>query len=172
MNAEIDRYLSTLLSFTPGHKRGNQIGGDYASLIHVPVSGPERVYSIAFGEEVNVLTTAKYQETLWDALEESDSDFIDSLRPQVDVLQAEVGADHPVFEFLEVESLSACANFSDGAPGLDYLLPTDVAAFGQASVVECWEPFGRDELNWISMIGAMQTLVLQYEFAAAGGTAE
>lgn len=171
MNADIDRYLSTLLSFTPGHKRGNRIGGDYASLIHVPVSGPERVYSIAFGEEVNVLTTAKYQETLWDALEESDSDFIDSLRPQVDVLQAEVGADHPVFEFLEVESLSACANFSDGAPGLDYYLLMWQHS-GQASVVECCEPFGRDELNWISMIGAMQTLVSQYEFAAAGGTAE
>jgi hypothetical protein len=37
---------------------------------------------------------------------------------------------------------------------------------GQASVVECWEPYGRDDFHWMPLIGSMEVLASQFEYAA------
>ncbi len=164
MNVNIDRYLTTLLSYTPGHKRGSRIGGDYVSLIHVPVAGPEEVYSVAFGEKGNFLSHAKYRETIWKYLESCDANETVDIQPLVNVLQAEVDPSHPVFKFIDLSLLRRCENRNDGCSGLDYYLLM-WQKDGCASVVECWEPYGRNIESWITLIGAMQVLTSQYEYA-------
>ncbi len=166
MNANIDRYLSALLSFTPGPNRPNRIGGDYASLIHIPVSGPEKVYSVAFGDECNILTVARYSETIWECLNTGKANDVLGVPPQVNVLQAEVEATHPVFDILDETLLAGCENRSDGGPGLEYYMLMWQKS-GQASVAECWEPYGRNDDDWISLVGAMEVLSSQYEYAVA-----
>jgi len=163
MNTEIDRYLSTLLSFAPGPRRTSRIGGDYASLIHIPVTGPEKVYSVAFGDEVNILTVARYRETIWEYMSLG---MNGDPSPQVNVLQAEVETSHPVFEILDENLLTECENRSDGGPGLEYCMLVWQKS-GHASVAECWEPYGRNDEDWISLIGSMEVLSSQYEYAVA-----
>ncbi len=166
MNVDIDQYLSTLLSFTPGHSHENRIGGDYVSLIHVPASGQEKVYSIAFGDEVNVLTVAQYHETIWEYMKAGiDSELAETV-PKLNVLQVEVELAHPVFNIVGKNLLTRCENHSDGGQGLDYYLLMWQKS-GSASVVECWEPYGRNDDEWITVIGAIEVLSSQFEYAAA-----
>lgn len=166
MNADIDSYLSTLLSFSPGHNRANRIGGDYVSLVHVPVTGPEKVYSIAFGDQSNILTVARYSETIWEYLKTGNGSECLGTAPQVNVLQTEVDLCHPVFEILDLPLLKECGNRSDGGPGLEYYLLMWQKS-GNASVVECWEPYGRNDDDWITLIGGVEVLSSQYEYAAS-----
>lgn len=163
MNTEIDRYLSTLLSFTPGPSRSGRRGGDYVSLIHIPVTGPEKVYSVAFGDEGNILTVARYRETIWECMSLG---MNGDPSPQVNVLQAEVETSHPVFEILDEHLLTGCENRSDGGPVLEYYMLMWQKS-GHASVAECWEPYGRNDEEWISLVGAMEVLSSQYEYAVA-----
>ena len=165
MTNDIDRYLSALLAFTPGHKRNNRFGGDYASLIHVPADGPEQVYSIVFNEDSNVLTLARYRETVWKFLEDCDLVESKNVSPEVDVLQSEVDLDHPIFNYIDLPLLLECRDHSDGGPGLDYYMLM-WQKDGHASVVECWEPYGRNDRNWMTLIGSMEVLASQYEYAA------
>lgn len=166
MSANIDRYLTTLLSFTPGPSRSNRVGEDYASLIHIPVTGPEKVYSVVFGEEANFFTVARYQETIWESMQAGKGTGLLEDPPQVNVLRAEVETDHPVFEILDVSLLKQCENRSDGGPGLDYYMLMWQKS-GCASVAECWEPYGRNDEAWTSLVGAMEVLSSQYEYAVA-----
>ncbi len=168
MNTEIDRYLSTLLSFTPAQRGDSRMGEDYVSLIHVPVSGPEEIYSIVFGEHENLLTTARYRSALWETLDYETDDPLAEPAPSVDVVQAQVESTHPIIEFLGPDQLSGCENYSDGGPGMDYYLLM-WQRDGLASVVECWEPYGRDSENWNTVIGAARVLASQYEHAAISG---
>jgi len=166
MTNDIDHYLSALLAFTPGHRRNNRFGGDYASLIHVPADGPEQVYSIVFNEDSNVLTLARYREPVWKYLE--DCALVDSneISPEVNVLQTEVESSHPVFEFVDLPLLLACQDFSDGGPGMDYYMLM-WQKDGNASVVECWEPYAQEDQNWMMLIGSMEVLASQFEYAVA-----
>lgn len=158
MISRIERYLEALLSFVP-RNAGSRFSRDFVALIHVPADGPEQVYSLTLGCDP-ILTVARYRETVWDLLESGGPGSM----PELDALQAQVPSDHPVFEYLDREALSACENVSDGMAGLDYYLMI-WQKDGVADVVECWEPYGRDQEDWLSVIGALQTLSGQYEYA-------
>lgn len=161
MISTVERYLETLLSFVP-RSVGSRFSGDFVAVIHVPADGPEQVYSLTLDSDP-VLTVARYRETVWDLLESAESGCASA--PQLDALQAQVPSDHPVFEYLDRSALAACENISDGIPGLDYYLMI-WQKDGAADVVECWEPYGRDQEEWLTVIGALQALSGQYEYAA------
>ncbi len=166
MSENIDRYLSTLLSFTPSARRSKRVGADYISLIHIPAKGSEKVYSLTFGEDSHSLTVARYQDTIWEGMQPGkDLAFLEE-SPEVDVLRAAVDSDHPVFQFLSKSLLSQCENFSEGGPGLDYYLLMWQRS-GCASVAECWEPYGRDDEAWTTLVSALEVLSSQYEYALA-----
>ena len=165
MILSVDKYLDALLSFVP-RKRGNRLVGDYVALIHVPAAGPERVYSLSFDNEHPFFTVANYRETVWELLQNQGDREIQT-RPNLDALRAEVSTEHPVFAFLDVASLSACGNVSDGRPGMDYYLML-WQKDGQANVVECWEPYARNDEAWLTVVGALQALYSQYQFAVEG----
>lgn len=159
MSFNLDSYLDSLLAFVP-KSRGNRAAGDYLALIHVPVAGPERVYSLRYDDEHPVLCVASYRESLWDLV-----DAEEGARPDLDALQVALPADHPALDFLGLDALSACRNYSDGRPGMDYYLMIWQRQ-GEADVVECWEPYLRRQDAWAQIIGAMQVLASQYERAA------
>lgn len=163
MIISIDNYLDALLSFIP-RSRSNRLSGDYISLIHVPAMGPERVFSIRFDERTPLFTVASYRQTVWELLERSGPAPVET-RPELDALQATLSADHPVFSFLDAAALSACQNVSDGCPGMDYYLML-WQKDGLAQVVECWEPYARNEESWLTVIGALQALYGQFQYAA------
>ena len=159
----IDNYLSTLLAFAHGGQKGRASQGDYVSLIHVPVEGPESVYSLSLDDRQPMLSLARYKETVWEyvrAMSDRERDF----QPRVDLLRAAVEEGHPVFNFLSREALEGCVNYGDGQPGLDYFLLM-WQRDGACDVVECWEPYGRQDLSWMTLIGALQALSSQYEYA-------
>lgn len=164
MTNNIDRYLSTLLAFTPSSKRNNRVGGDYVSLIHVPANGPEQVYSVAFNETSNLLTLARYQEPVWRFLEDCELLGFEDASPEVNVLQSEVERTHPVFEFIDLPLLLECQDHPDGEAGLDYYMLM-WQKDGNASVVECWEPYGREDSSWVTLIGSMEALASQIEYS-------
>lgn len=166
MTGSIDRYLSTLLSYTPAHKRYHRFAGDYLSLVHVPANGAERVYSVVCNPKAHILTTVRYRETVWKSLEDRELVGDVEFSPQVDVLRTSADATHPIFKIIDQDLLSACRDQSDGGEGMDYFMLM-WQKDGEASVVECWEPFGRDDANWTTLISAVETLASQYEFAAA-----
>jgi len=165
MTNDIDQYLSMLLSFTPCHKRNSRFSGDYVSLIHVPANGPEQVYSVVFNDDSNVLTLARYCETVWEFLEDCELVGSNDRSPEVNVLQVNIEKDHPVFNFLDLPLLRECQDHSDGEQGMDYYMLM-WQKDGHASVVENWEPYGRDDFNWMSLIGSMEVLASQFEYAA------
>ncbi|MBT3481675.1 MAG: hypothetical protein HN457_09635 [Opitutales bacterium] len=165
MTNDIDQYLSSLLSFTPCRKRNNRFSGDYVSLIHVPANGPEQVYSVVFNDDSNVLTLARYCETVWELLEDCELVGSDDRSPEVDVLQTKVKPDHPVFNFLNRSLLQECQDHSDGERGMDYYMLM-WQKDGQGSVAECWEPYGRNDFNWMALVGSMELLASQFEYAA------
>lgn len=162
MDISIDKYLSTLLSFAPCDKGDGRKAGDYISLIHIPVEGPEEVYSLSFDSSNPTLVVARFQETVWDYLAKSRSGSC-QLAPQVDVLQAITEYEHPIFDYVNPSLLADCMSHSDGRPGMDYYLL--MWQFdGYSSVSECWEPYRRGASSWITLIGAMQALSSQYEY--------
>lgn len=163
MIISIDKYLDALLSFVP-RNRNSRMGGDYVALIHVPATGPERVYSLVYDDQSPLLTVANYRETVWEMLERSENGEREA-RPELDALQATLSPDHPVFSFLDAAALSACRNLSDGQPGMDYYLML-WQKDGEANVVEAWEPYGHDDQAWLTVIGAMQVLYSQFQYAA------
>jgi hypothetical protein len=163
---EMDRYLSLLMAFVPGGGKGVLRGRDYLSLIHAPARGPERVYSLGFGADSHRFTLSGFREAIWSSLDKN-AQTGDSLpSPEVDVLQAETEASHPVFEIINTTLLENCRTDSFGGSGLDYYLLM-WQKDGQGAVVECWEPFGRQKSHWITLIGALEVLASQYEFACS-----
>ena len=84
----------------------------------------------------------------------------------MDVVQTEAEASHPVFEILTTALLEDCETDSLGGSGLDYYMLM-WQKDGWGSVVECWEPFGRQKSHWITLIGALEVLASQYEFACS-----
>lgn len=156
-----EKYLDSLLSFIPKNK-GSRLNSDYVSLIHVPAIGSECVYSLSFDEPHALLTVARYKEAVWKNIEDTEVDA----RPELDALQASVSSDHPVFQLLDLETLATCENISDGSPAsMDYYLML-WQKNGQANVVECYEPYSRESKSWINVIGALQALSSQFEYAA------
>ncbi len=166
MNCSIDRYLSTLLSFTPAHKRHNRFSGDYLSLVHVPAEGAERVYSLVLNPKAHIFTLARYQETVWEGLEDRELVGESEYSPEVNVLRTFVDATHPICSLIDAALLLDCEDRSDGGAGMDYYMLM-WQKDGNASVVECWEPFGRNDPAWTTLISAVETLATQYEFTAA-----
>ena len=162
MISTVEHYLETLLAFVPSKKNG-RFSGDYVSLIHVPAQGAECVYTLTFGA-TPCLTVARYRDAVWEIVDHVSQGGGE--RPQLDALQAIVPADHPVFGFLDAEAIVACDNHSDGGSGLDYYLMLWQRE-GMADVVENWEPFSRDDQAWTNVIGALQTLAGQYEYATS-----
>ena len=166
----VDKYLSTLLTFAHGGQKGRKSQSDYVSLIHVPVEGSESVYSVSFDRESPMLSMARYQETVWEYVRKQGERRTET-QPRVDVLRAEIDADHPVFEFLSRKSLERCETFSDGQPGLEYFLLM-WQRDGVEEVIECWEPYGRQDFSWMTLIGALQALSSQYEYALLDANCE
>ncbi len=162
MLSTVEKYLETLLAFVPKRKAGRH-AVDYVSLIHVPVHGPERVYSLVFDKKSPLLTVARYKETVWEIVERKPVDG-ESLSPELDALQAEVAADHPVFEYLDTPTLGRCQNHSEGGVGQEYFLML-WQKDGQANVVECYEPHFIQDSSWQTVIDAMQALSGQFEYA-------
>lgn len=160
MISAVDRYLNTLLAFVP-QRQGRRFAGDYVSLIHVPAAGAEKVYSLVFGEQRHRLTVASYKDAVWQVVEQLEAS---AFGPGVRALQAEIEADHPVCDFLDVDSLRACKSYGDGRPGLDYYLML-WQKDGEADVVECYEPYVRANQAWVSLIGSLQVLSSQFEYA-------
>ena len=160
MEFTVDTYLETLLAFVPKNT-GKRLGCDYVSLIHVPARGPERIYSLSFDDEAPVLTLAQFRETVWEVLQGRESGSA-QMRPNIDAIQAQVPHDHPIFDFIDGDTLRSCGNYSDGQAGLDYYLMV-WQKDGEANVVECWEPYGRGSQAWLTVIGALQALSSQYE---------
>lgn len=164
MISAVEKYLDTLLAFVP-QKKGTRNCKDYVSLIHVPAKGPEKVYSLVLDEEFPVLTVASYKHAVWEVIENVEGD---RYSPELDALQAQVPADHPAFIFLDRNSLRRCESFSDGRAGLDYYLML-WQIDGEANVVECYEPYARENQAWLTVVGALQVLSSEYEYAAAQG---
>ncbi|MBK1878465.1 hypothetical protein [Pelagicoccus mobilis] len=161
MLSAVDQYLKTLLTFVPCNK-ANRFNNDYIALIHVPANGPEKVYSLAFGENEPLLTVASYKSAVWEIVEHFDSQ--DQPKPELDALQAQLEADHPALDYLGVKTLRNCENYSDGQAGLDYYLML-WQKDGESGVVECYEPYSRDDYAWATVIGALQVLSSQFEYA-------
>lgn len=161
MYAAVDQYLQTLLTFVPRNK-ANRFTRDYIALIHVPAHGAEKVYSLVHGDDSAVLTVAAYKEAVWEVVESFEGK--PGMKPELDALQAQVESEHPALEYLESDTLAACQNYSDGQAGLDYFLML-WQKDGESGVVECYEPYSRDDYAWASVIGALQTLSSQFEYA-------
>lgn len=160
MISAVEKYLETLLAFVPRQK-ANRLSKDYISLIHVPGNGPERVYSLVLDEERPLLTVAQYKETVWELIESGSSQ---GKSPEIDALQAEVPADHPAFIFVDKASLSRCESYGEGCNGLDYyLLIWQVD--GESGVVESYEPYARENQAWLTVVGALQVLSSEFEYA-------
>ncbi|MAM92798.1 MAG: hypothetical protein CMI15_15195 [Opitutaceae bacterium] len=163
---DMDRYLSSLLAFVPTGGKGIRRGPDYMSLIHAPADGPERVYSLVFGKDSHRFTLSRFREAIWSSLEKSSQIGVSTGSPEVDVVQTEAEASHPVFEILTTALLEDCETDSLGGSGLDYYMLM-WQKDGLGSVVACWEPFGRQKSHWITLIGALEVLASQYEFACS-----
>jgi len=159
----IDEYLDTLLSFGPTVKDASPFCRESVSLIHVPASGPETVYTLSLRDKDSVLTVARFKAAVWEEI--VDASLVDGeSKTEVEILRAEVEGDHPVFEFLNDAAYERCANRSEGQPGMEYyLLIRDDGHAG--SVAECWEPYGIQDQAWMTVIGAMQALSSQFEYA-------
>ncbi|MBC2606040.1 hypothetical protein [Pelagicoccus albus] len=160
MNSPVDEYLDALLAFVP-RNRSNRFTKDYIALIHVPAQGAEKVYSIVHDDVKSLLTVASFQKPLWERLD-SDAASLGP-KPELDALQAEVESDHPVMDYLQSSSLRLCESYGDGRPGLDYYLML-WQKDGEAGVVECYEPYSREDYSWAKVIGAMQVLASQFEY--------
>lgn len=163
MISAIDHYLQTLLTFVPRNEKTNRFAKDYVALIHVPAEGSEKVFSLVFDELRPVFTVASYKETVWELVDQYDGE--NWKRPELDALQAQFDDTHPVLEYLDAEQLRNCANFSDGRAGLDYYLMLWQRE-GESGVVECYEPYCRNESSWKTVIGSLQVLASQFEHAA------
>jgi hypothetical protein len=85
-------------------------------------------------------------------------------RSEVDALQVVLECDHPAFGFLDLDTLRSCENVSDGGAGMDYYLML-WQKDDEAGVVECWEPYAREDRGWLTIIGALQALSSQFEYA-------
>lgn len=158
MITAVDRYLKSLLTFVP-RNAANRFTRDYLALIHVPAHGPEKVYSLVFDAPKPILTVASYQSAVWEVIES-----VQEQTPELDALRVELEADHPALDYLKPRSLSQCHNYSDGRAGLDYYLLL-WQRDGEAGVVECYEPYSRDDYSWATVIGALQVLASQFEYA-------
>ena len=163
---EMDRYLSSLLAFVPTGGKGVRCGRDYLSLIHVPACGPESVFSLDFGEERHRFTLSRFRNAIWTSLDKNFQKTHSARSPEVDVLQSEAEATHPVFEILDTALFGDCKSDSFGGSGLDYYLLMWQKE-GRGAVVECWEPFGRQKSHWMTLVGALEVLASQYEFACS-----
>ncbi|MDQ8185975.1 hypothetical protein [Pelagicoccus sp. SDUM812002] len=161
MISAVDQYLKTLLAFVP-RNAANRFTKDYIALIHVPAVGPEKVYSLVLDEAQPMLTVASYKSAVWEIVEDYANE--DAAKPELDALQAQVAQDHPAFYYLDSETLKLCDNYSDGRAGLDYYLML-WQRDGETGVSECYEPYSRDDYAWASVIGAMQVLASQFEYA-------
>lgn len=161
MFSAIDQYLKTLLTFVPRNK-ANRFTKDYIALIHVPAVGAEKVYSLILDKAQPVFTVAAYKSAVWEIVD----GFSDAsaAKPELDALQAQVDAGHPALDYLDNETLKSCDNYSDGRAGLDYFLML-WQRDGESGVVECYEPYSRKDYSWASVIGAMQLLSSQFEYA-------
>ena len=84
----------------------------------------------------------------------------------MDVLQSEVEATHPVFENLDTMILGNCKSDKFRGSALDYHLLMWQKE-GRGVVVECWEPFERKKSDLITLVGALEVLASQYEFACS-----
>ena len=84
----------------------------------------------------------------------------------MDVLQSEVEATHPVFENLDTMILGNCKSDKFRGSSLDYHLLMWQKE-GRGAVVECWEPFERKKSDLITLVGALEVLASQYEFACS-----
>ncbi|MDQ8202566.1 hypothetical protein [Pelagicoccus sp. SDUM812003] len=160
MISAVEKYLETLLAFVP-RQTGGRFSKDYISLIHVPAHGPEKVYSLVMDEQRPLFTLAQYKETVWELVEASQGEM---KSPQIDALQAEVTPDHPAFIFLDHDSVSRCETYGDGGAGLDYYLML-WQMDGESGVVECYEPYVRDNQAWLTVVGALQVLSSEFEYA-------
>lgn len=161
MISAVDRYLNTLLTFVPRNK-ANRFTRDYIALIHVPADGPEKVHSLVLGDDQPLLTVASYKHPVWEIVE--DFEEAEASKPELDALQAQIAEDHPVLEYLDTRTLKSCDNYSDGQAGLDYFLML-WQKDGESGVVECYEPYSRDDYAWATVIGAIQVLSSQFEYA-------
>lgn len=163
MLSAVDQYLQTLLTFVPRNK-ANRFTKDYVALIHVPATGPEKVYSLVFHDTQPLLTVAAYKSAVWEVVEGLEGD--DPVRPELDALQAQLEADHPALDYIDSSTLGDCKNYSDGQAGLDYYLML-WQRDGQSGVVECYEPYSRNDYSWSTVIGAIQVLSSQFEYAVS-----
>ncbi|MDQ8182312.1 hypothetical protein [Pelagicoccus sp. SDUM812005] len=161
MISAVDQYLKTLLTFVP-RNAANRFTKDYIALIHVPAVGPEKVYSLVLDENQPLLTVAAYKSAVWEVVETLGSDG--ASKPELDALQAQVDRKHPALDYLDSRTLSSCENYSDGRAGLDYYLML-WQRDGESGVVECYEPYSREDYSWSNVIGAMQVLSSQFEYA-------
>lgn len=161
MFSAVDQYLQTLLTFVP-RNQANRFTKDYVALIHVPAEGPEKVYSLVQDEEQPILTVAAYQSAVWEIVDGFSGNS--SQKPELDALQAQLESDHPALDYLQARTLRSCENFSDGRAGLDYYLMLWQQE-GESGVVECYEPYSRDDYAWATVIGAFQVLASQFEYA-------
>ena len=162
----MDRYISSLLAFIPKGGKGARRGRDYLCLIHAPTCGPESVFSLDFGEERHRFTLSRFRNAIWTSLDKNFQKTNSARSPEVDVLQSEAEATHPVFGILDTALLGNCKSDSFGGSGLDYYLLMWQKE-GRGGVVECWEPFGRQKSHWITLVGALEVLASQYEFACS-----
>lgn len=163
MISAIDRYLQTLLTFVPRSGANNRFPKDYVALIYVPANGPEKVYSLVQHDKQPVLTIASYREAVWELVDAFEGEKWQ--RPELEAIQAEVAPGHPALDFLDTDSLRACRSYSDGRAGLDYYLML-WQRDGESNVVECYEPYSRDDSAWSTVIGSLQLLSSQFEYAA------
>ncbi len=161
MYSAVDQYLQTLLTFVP-RNRENRFTKDYVALIHVPAVGPEKVYSLVLDENQPLLTVAAYKSAVWEVVETLGAEG--ASKPELDALQAQIDADHPVLDYLGSNTLRSCPNYSDGQAGLDYYLML-WQRDGETGVVESYEPYSRNDYSWATVIGALQVLSSQFEYA-------
>ncbi len=161
MFSAVDQYLQTLLTFVPRNS-ANRFTKDYVALIHVPAVGPEKVYSLILDEAQPILTVAAYKSAVWEVVDTFGAEGAN--KPELDALQAQVDSDHPALDYLRTQTLKSCENHSDGQAGLDYYLML-WQRDGETGVVECYEPYSRNDYSWSTVIGAMQVLSSQFEYA-------
>ena len=162
----MDRYISSLLAFVPKGGKGARRGRDYLSLIHAPTCVPESVFSLDFGEKRHRFTLSRFRNAIWTSLDKNFQKTNSARSPEVDVLQSDAEATHPVFGILDTVLLVNCKSDSVVGSGLDYYLLMWQKE-GRGGVVECWEPFGRQKSHWIMLVGALEVLASQYEFACS-----
>lgn len=162
MTGSLDRYLSTLLTYTAASSSSLRESGDFACLIHVPANGTEKVYSVGLNERTVLFSHTDFQQTVSEYLKSGGGS-----KPSVKVVQSSLSGSNPAFDYLSDWTLRKCVDTGENQGSSDYYLLI-LSLGGQMRSTECWEPFSGEVTAWKDVIGSFEVLGEHFKRIASG----